>query len=156
MSGVRYDGSSETIQNGLIRLISEIKFNNGMVDTIVINPLNNSDLSRELGSKIFYDQNASASKDLGTGSKKISIGTTVATLIDDDSHCDAGYAFGLTLDSWDVKSMGPVVGVVDDDGNKVRQSTSFAGVTGLIGYFGNNICKAPWENGRLTLPSLSS
>lgn len=152
MSGVRVDGSQLTIENGLIDLISRIKFNNGDLDMIVGNTLQGGEYSKELGSKVFYNETTG---DVGNKKPMVYLHGTVASLMLTEPHCPTGYFFGLTKDSWIYKSMNAeMVELEDFDGNKFRQSTSFAGVVGLLNFTGNLVCKAPWANGRLTLPAL--
>jgi hypothetical protein len=158
MSGVRVDGSSLSIEAGLIELIAEIQFNNGMQDgddsIIVMNPLQGAKFANALGSKIFYDEVAGSAKGIGTGRTMARLGTATCEIFMDENHCPVGYAFGLTPSTWEPLCYDELVGLIDTDGLQVRQSLTFDGVVGIYAAYYNFGCYAPWSNGRLTLPNL--
>lgn len=153
MSGVRVDGSSKTIEAGAIELIGEVINNRGDADVFCINPLQGSKLVQSLSSKVFFDEVKSSEKNVGGRVMKVALGSVVADL-HMDPDCPAGYAFSLTTDDWECISYGPAPKIQDNDGNQVRQSSSFDGVNALLAAYYNWVCYAPHQQGRLTLPTL--
>lgn len=153
MSGVRHDGSAQTIEAGILDTIAEIQFNNGDPNLYLINPLQGSKLVQALGSKVFFDELKSGDKPFGGKKMMAYLGSSVCEL-KMENHCPQGYGFALTKDTWCFATYGELVKVVDTDGLKSRQSLTFDGVQSILASYYNVICRAPWANGRHTLPTL--
>jgi len=153
MSGVRVDGSAKTIEQGAVELIAEVINNRGDADTFTINPLQGAKLVGALSSKVFYDEVKSTEKNIGGKVMKVALGSVICDLVM-DPDCPVGYAHTLSTEDWELISYGPAPKIQDNDGNQVRQSSSFDGVNGLLVAYYNVVCYAPHRQGRLTLPSL--
>lgn len=124
----------------------------GMCSHIFVNPLRFAELVESLGSKVQY-QNVQSPDVPKIGFKAVTIvGQNGEAKVVSDPNCPTGYAFGLKLDEWELASLGPLVAVQDDDGNKMLRDSDDDSVELRIGSYRNLICKKPGYNFVATLP----
>lgn len=69
-----------------------------------------------------------------------------------DFRCPEGYAYILSMDTWELHTMGPLMDWVDEDGSRVRALASEDGFEFRIASYGNLVCTAPGRNCVITLP----
>lgn len=65
----------------------------------------------------------------------------------------AGTAYLLKKDTWELKSVGPVVRWDDTDGNTILRRSNASGIEGRLISWSNLACNLPAANGVVTLPS---
>lgn len=65
----------------------------------------------------------------------------------------AGTAYVLKKDTWELKSVGPVVRWDDTDGNTILRRATASGIEGRLISWSNLACNLPAANGAVTLPS---
>ncbi len=124
----------------------------GMVDHIFMNPLRFKELVESLGSKVQY-QNVQSPDVPKVGFKAVTIvGQNGEAKIISDPNCPTTLAYGLKLDTWELASLGDLVAIQDDDGNKMLRDSDGDSVEIRMASYRNLICKAPGYNFVATLP----
>lgn len=152
LGGVRYDGSSQAIEEALQDGIERCARNGGNPDVIFMHPKQLSNLIKAMGSKAVYDMRYSDSGKIGFRSVKVD--TPVGTLdIVPDINCQHNVAWGLQMDTWVLLSIGSTPKMLDDDGNAMLRAASSDAVELRCVYRAQLGCRAPGYNVRITLPS---
>ena len=96
-------------------------------------PARFAELVESLGSKVQY-QNVQSPDVPKIGFKAVTIvGQNGEAKVVSDPNCPTGYAFGLKLDEWELASLGSLVAVQDDDGNKMLRDSDDDSVELRIG-----------------------
>lgn len=159
LGGIRYDGSSLSIEEALVRAQSETaRVGEGAPDVCMINNKRYGELLSELGSKKEYTVVPAR----GMNGKEIAtIGFSGVQLLGDygpikvvpDNACQHDTAWLLQLDTWMFCSIGPAPKLLMSDGNRFLRQSSSDGYEARVGWYGNLACKAPGKNCNVTLPT---
>lgn len=149
LGGIRYDGSSDPIEEALIEGASRVAREGGKVDHCFLSYEQYSKLEKALGSKVQYvDLQMTAE----VGFRGILInGPRGAIKVIPDQNCQGNVAWLLQLDTFKLYSLGKAVRVIDTDGLTMLRQASSDGVEVRYGFYGNLGCRAPGFNCRVTL-----
>lgn len=150
LGGVRYDGSSLTIEEALVNGVSRVATEGGKTDYIFMNPLDVRNLVNALGTKVMYTSHKVG--DIGFEGIKVACDTGPVTVMS-DLNCPQGYAYLLQMDTWELASLGKAGKLLDSDGNRMLRESAADAVEVRCGYYANLICNAPGFNGVVTLPT---
>lgn len=154
LGGVRYDGSSDPIEEALIQGASDVADQgNGKINHYFLSYGQFAELEKALGSKVQY---VDLTMNAEVGFRGIQInGPRGPIKVIPDQNCPSNLAYGLQLDTWKLYSLGKAVRVIDTDGLQMLRQASADGVEVRYGFYGNLGCRAPGFNVVVTLPSLS-
>lgn len=147
LAGVRFDGSSETIEEALIDASSLVAREGGQPDMCFMNFSSYSALEKSLGSKVQYVDVKHEEADIAFAGIRIHAPYGPITVIP-DRNCPALKAFLLQMDTWKLRSLGKAphiltYGLEGLEGLRVGNSDA---LEIRIGYYGNLICNAPGWN----------
>lgn len=149
LAGIRFDGSSQPIEEALISAASRVAREGGRPDHCFMNYSKFADLEKALGSKVQYiDLKASAE----VGFRGIVInGPRGPIKVIPDQNCPASRAFMLQLDVWKLYSLGKAPKILDTDGLRMLRESSADAVEVRVGYYAQMGCRAPGWNATIAL-----
>jgi hypothetical protein len=149
LGGIRYDGSSDPIEEALITGASLVAREGGKPDYAFLSYEQYAKLEKALGSKVQYvDLKMTAE----VGFRGILInGPKGPIKVIPDQNCQGNVAWLLQLDTWKLYSLGKAVRVIDTDGLTMLRQASSDGVEVRYGFYGNVGCRGPGFNCRVTL-----
>jgi hypothetical protein len=154
LGGVRFDGSSESIEEALIDGASLVAREGGQPEMAFVNFASFAALEKSLGSKVQYVQAEHDEAQIAFKGITVNAPYGPITVIP-DRNCPARTAFLLTMETWQLRSLGkaPHVLTYGMEGLEgIRVGTADA-LEVRIGYYGNLICNAPGWNCRVLLSS---
>lgn len=151
LAGVRYDASSQPLEEGLNNVAARL-FREGATPSHVLLPLEKyAELQNALGSKVQYVN--VTSKDVAnvsfTGIKVLSPKAVLTVLPSAYLASDVGYM--LTMDTWCLRSLGEHIKPLMLDGQKMLRAASEDAYEARFGYYSQLSCSAPGWNARITL-----
>lgn len=146
LGGLRFDGSSFSIEEALVKGLTRCNREGGRPEVVMANYTDWSNLELALGSKVQYMvSEAYGRADIGFEGIQVKTNKGVSNVIA-DPFCPANYMYGLTVKTWKLFSLKEPVRILDLDGNKVlRDSTSDSVELRVGGYFQLG-CDAPGHN----------
>lgn len=152
LAGVYFDGSGESIEEGLIDGASLVAREGGQPDMCFMNFNSWAALEKSLGAKVQYVDVKHDEADIAFAGIKIHAPYGPITVIP-DRNCPSQTAFLLQLDTWKFRSLGKAphiltYGMEGLEGLRVGTADS---LEVRIGYYGNLICNAPGWNARIAL-----
>lgn len=147
LAGVRYDGSSETIEEGLIDAAALVAREGGRPDYCFMSFASYSALEKALGAKVQYVSVKHDEADIAFSGISINASYGPISVIP-DRNCPNPYAYLLSLDNWMFRSVGRAphiltYGVEGLEGVRVSNADA---LEIRIGYYGNLCCNAPGWN----------
>lgn len=143
LAGLRYDGSSQSIEEALIDSCAYLDREGGSPKYAVTNPVSFAALEKSMGAKVQFTDLKMG--EVGFRGIQINAPGGVVTILSDRS-CQAQTAYLLTMETWELKSLGEAPMILNyGDGNQLRVSNADA-VEGRIGFYGNLACNAPGFN----------
>ena len=144
LAGLRYDGSSGPIEESLIEAATLVAREGGKIDHYFLAYDKYSALEKALGSKVQYvDLMANAR----VGFRGIVInGPRGPINVVPDQNCPTNRAFGLTMSTWKLGSIGKAVRVIDTDKLDMLRLNNADGVEVRYGFYGNVYNNAPGKN----------
>jgi hypothetical protein len=149
LAGVRYDGSSDPIEEALIEGASRVAREGGKIDHCFLSYSKYAELEKALGSKVQY---VDLKMNAEIGFRGILInGPRGPIKVVPDQNCPDDVAFMLQLSTWKLYSLGKAVRVIDTDGLAMLRQASSDGVEARYGFYGNVGCKGPGFNCRVGL-----
>ena len=149
LGGIRFDGSSLPLEEGLIGAAARVAREGGKPDVCFVNYSNFADLEKALGSKVSY-VDVKVNPEIGFRGILIH-GPRGPIKVVPDQNCPNGVAYMLQMDVWKLYSLGKAPKILDSDGLKfLRESTADA-VEARIGYYAQLGCRAPGFNVRVGL-----
>lgn len=153
LGGVRYDGSSQPIEEALVDGLSLLEREGGSPDYCFMSFANLSNLKKALGSKVQYvDVDAGYEAKLSFKGVMID-GNKKPVVCIGDQNCPSGVAYLIQMDSWGLYSLGDAPRILDSDGNKMLREASSDAVEVRVGYYAQLACSAPGFNARVSLAS---
>jgi hypothetical protein len=153
LGGVRYDGSSQPIEEALVDSLSLLEREGGSPDYCFMSFANLSNLKKALGSKVQYvDVDAGYEAKLSFKGVMID-GNKKPVICIGDQNCPAAVAYFIQMDSWGLYSLGDAPRILDSDGNKMLREASSDAVEVRVGYYAQLACSAPGYNARVSLAS---
>ena len=152
MAGVRFDGSSESIEEALIDGAALVAREGGQPDYCFMNFTSYAALEKSLGAKVQYVDVKHEEADIAFAGIRIHAPYGPITVIP-DRNCPAATAYLLQLDTWKMRSLGKVPHILTYglEGLEGLRVGSADALEIRIGYYGNLICNAPGWNCRVTL-----
>ena len=151
LGGLRFDASSMSIEEGMIKALARLCREGGRPDLVFVNYLDFADLEAALGSKVQYMvTQAFANGKIGFNGIQIKHNKGVANVVA-DQYCPRGVAYALTSKTWVLRSLKEPVRILDLDGNKVLRVTNDDAVEARIGGYRQLACNAPGWNMRIKL-----
>lgn len=149
LGGVRYDGSSDPIEEALIEGASRAAREGAKVDHCFISYKKYAQLEKAVGSKVQYvDLKVTAE----VGFRGILVnGPRGPIKVIPDQNCPDNVAFMLQMNTWKLYSLGKAVRVIDTDGLAMLRQASADGVEVRYGFYGNVGCRGPGLNCRVAL-----
>lgn len=151
LAGLRFDASSMSIEEGLIKALARLCREGGRPDVVMINYLDFADLEAALGSKVQYMvTNAFANGKIGFTGIQIKHNKGVANVVA-DQYCPRGVAYALTMKTWTLRSLKNPIRILDLDGNKMLRVSNDDAVEARIGGYRQLACSAPGWNMRIKL-----
>lgn len=147
LGGVRFDGSSESIEEALIDGASLVAREGGMPDMCFMNFASYAALEKSLGSKVQYVDVKHEEADIAFQGIRVHAPYGPITIIPDRS-CPAQTAYLLDMKVWKLRSMGPAphiltYGLEGLEGLRVGNADA---LEIRIGYYANLTCSAPGWN----------
>lgn len=153
LGGVKYEGSSQPLEESLIDSAALLAREGGKPDVCFLNYANFSNLEKALGSKVQYiDAQVKGMADFGFRGMMIH-GPRGPIKVIADQNCPAAVAYMLQMDTWKLYSLGQAPKIIDSDGNKVLRESSADAVEVRTGAYLQLGCKGPGMNARVTLAS---
>lgn len=152
MAGVRYDASSESIEEGLISVSSLVAREGGEPNMCFMSFASYSALEKSLGSKVQYVSVKHEEADIAFAGITVNAPYGPITVIPDRS-CPSLTGYLLSMDNWKLRSLGKVPHVLTyglEGLEGIRVGTADA-LEIRIGFYGNLICNAPGWNAVVTL-----
>ena len=154
LAGVRFDGSSESIEEALIDGSSLVAREGGMPDMCFMSFASYAALEKSLGAKVQYVDVKHEEADIAFAGIRIHAPYGPITVIP-DRNCPPQLAYLLQLDVWKLRSLGraPHVLTYGMEGLEALRVGSADALEIRIGYYANLICSAPGWNCVISLSS---
>lgn len=147
LAGVRFDGSSETIEEALVDGAALVAREGGQPDMCFMNFTSYAALEKSLGSKVQYVDVKHEEADIAFAGIRIHAPYGPITVVPDRS-CPSQTAYLLSMDTWKLRSLGRVPHILTyglEGLEGLRVGTADA-LEIRIGYYANLICNAPGWN----------
>ena len=144
LSGLRYDGTADPIEEALVTAASRAAREGAKIDHFFMNFKKFGELEKALGAKVQY-VNMQANAVVGFRGMIIN-GPKGPINVVPDQNCPADRIRGVDLSMWKHCSLGKAVRTIDTDGLQMLRQSSDDGVEVRIGHYGNLACKAPGSN----------
>lgn len=149
LAGIRYDGSSEPIEEALIGAAARVAREGGKPDVCFMSYSKFADLEKALGSKVQY---VDAHVNAEIGFRGILIhGPRGPIKVIPDQNCPDDRAFMLSMQFWKLYSLGKAPKILDSDGLKFLRESSADSVEVRVGYYAQMGCRAPGFNANVKL-----
>lgn len=147
LAGVRFDGSSETIEEALIDASSLVAREGGQPDMCFMSFASYAALEKSLGSKVQYVDVRHEEADIAFAGIKVHAPYGPITVIP-DRNCPPRKAYLLQMDTMKFRSLGKAphiltYGLEGLEGLRVGNADA---LEIRIGYYGNLVCSAPGWN----------
>jgi hypothetical protein len=154
LAGVRFDGSSESIEEALIDAAALVSREGGRPDMCFMNFTSYAALEKSLGSKVQYVDVKHEEADIAFAAIRVHAPYGPITVIP-DRNCPAQTAYLLQMDTWKLRSLGkaPHVLTYGLEGLEGVRVGSADALEIRIGYYANLICNAPGWNAVVQLSS---
>lgn len=151
LAGVRFNGSSETIEEALIdaaALVAQNRSAAGYPDYCFMNFTSYAALIKTLGSRVQYVEVRHDEIDIGFEGVQIITAYGKVTVLP-DRNCPAQVAFLICMKTWKLKTLGRAPKILTygsyDSNQGLRVGTADA-VEIRLGYYGNLCCNGPVAN----------
>lgn len=147
LGGIRYDGSSEPIEEALIGAASRIAREGGRPTHCFMSYSKYAELEKALGSKVQY---VDLKSDAHIGFRGILInGPRGPIRVVADQNCPGDVAYMLQLDMWKLYSLGKAPKILNSDGLQLLRESAADAVEVRVGYYAQLGCRAPGYNARI-------
>lgn len=149
LGGLRYDGSSQPIEEALVDAAVRAAREGGRPDVCFMSYDKYADLEKALGSKVQYvDLRANAE----IGFRGILVhGPRGPIRVVPDQNCPGKRAFMLQMDVWKLYSLGKAPKILDSDGLKLLRDGNADSVEVRVGYYAQLGSRAPGWNVNIKL-----
>lgn len=144
LGGLRRDVSALPLEEALLDGAAYASREGAKPDTYVMNPMRYVDLVKALGSKVqFVDIEASEN----IGFRGITVqGPMGAIKVIADPTIPLDRCYGLTMSTWELKSLGELIRPLNGDGLEMLRMSTRDGFEVRYGYYANLGCNAPGRN----------
>jgi hypothetical protein len=152
LAGLRYDASSQTIEEGITNALAFLSREGGSPDIAVMDFASYAALVNALGAKVQYVTLQHDECEVAFQAIRFQSAYGVVSVLADRS-CPPQTAFLLQMDTWKLRSMGKVpailtYGMEGLDGLRVGNADA---LEVRVGHYSNLICSAPGWNCRVSL-----
>jgi hypothetical protein len=152
LGGIRYDGSSQPIEEAIIGAIHRVAREGGRPSHLFMSYEKWDELAKSLGSKVQYIDEAVKIGNAHLNFRGIMVhGPKGPVKVLPDQNCPNGRAFLLQLDMWKCYSLGKAPQILDTDGLKMLRESSADAVEVRVGYYAQVGCRAPGYNANVKL-----
>ncbi len=149
LGGIYKDYSSLSPEEIITSTMTRFKRSGENPDYIFCNPSFFLSLNNALGSRVQYvDLKAGSDGALSFRGILVNGANGVVKVIQ-DQDVPSGYIHVVTLNTWELSTLGKTLQLFDTDGLQVLRDGSFDGVTGRFYTYGNLRCKRPGANGAI-------
>lgn len=149
LAGFRLNGNGNAKSDVWQKFTARAAKYSAKIDTGFMNPLDLADLTTSIGSQV-RRINTKATETPLVGYKGVEIVGSYGTInCYADPDCPQGLAWGLKMDTWELRSLGKMPRFFGGDGNKILRSATADAVEYRLGYRAALRCKAPKDNGIL-------
>lgn len=156
LGGQRVDGSAVPIEEALIDGAVQVGREAGVLSHYFVSFANWAKLEKALGARVRYSQESVAGT-AGIGFKAIEVsGPGGVIKVIADAYCPSDTAFGLSMDTWKLYSMGPMISVLDEDGLSMLRQTDANGYESRHASYLELGCDAPGHNVNVKLSTTTS
>lgn len=147
LAGVRFDGSSESIEEALIDASSLVAREGGQPDMCFMNFASYAALEKSLGAKVQYVDVKHDEADIAFAGIRIHAPYGPITVIP-DRNCPGQTAYLVQMDCWKFRSLGkaPHILTYGMEGLEGLRVGTADALEIRIGYYGNLVCNAPGWN----------
>lgn len=154
LAGVRFDGSTEAIEEALIDGATLVAREGGQPDMCFMPFASYSALEKSLGSKVQYVDVKHDEADIAFAGIRVHAPYGPITIVPDRS-CPSQTAYLLQMDTWKLRSLGkaPHVLTYGAEGLEGLRVGTADALEIRIGYYANLICRAPGWNCVIQLSS---
>ena len=149
LGGIRFDGTSQPVEEALIGAAHRVAREGGKPTHCVMNYEKFAQLEKELGVKVRYTD-LKATNYIGFRGIQIN-GPRGVINVYADQNCPANVAYMLQMDVWKLYSLGKAPKILDTDGLKMLRDSSADSVEIRVGYYAQIGCRAPGWNARIAL-----
>ncbi len=149
LGGVRVNGTGMPIEEALIMAAQECARNGGKPDVALVSFTDYAKLLKSLGSNVQYIDTSVTAEVSFRG--VLVHGAHGPINVMPDRTVPASVAWLLQMDTWVLASVGPLVQLLDDDGNRILRQASADGYEIRVGSYYQLGCKAPGHNAVVTL-----
>jgi len=151
LAGIRYNGTSDNIEQACIKLLHRIsREGGGSPDVIMMNYDNLQNLILTLGSKVQYINVTVPHVSAGFYGVQI-LGPTGAVKVFADPFMTDNFAYALTMNTWRLMTIGEAIKLSDTDGNSTLRQSDDDGIEFRYRFYGQCGCLAPGHNGVVKL-----
>jgi len=154
LGGIRFDGSAYPIKEALTQGMAEcLAIGDGEADHIYMHPKQIAKLVDQLGAKVEF-QKYSVTENIGFQGFLIYYDGGTARVFG-DRYCPTTMAAGITLEDWELISMGPCPEIFDKgtDQEMLREASE-DGYELRVGGYPELVCHAPGHSVNITLGAL--
>ena len=148
LSGVRYDGSAQSIEEALIDGASIGMEEGGKdckLDYCFLSFRKYAALEKALSTRVVYINVESKKAQVGFRGIELSGPKSLIKVLP-DRNCFDDRAYLLTMDSWELMSLKKLVRVIDTDGMQMLRQGTADGVESRFGSYGQLACGGPGLN----------
>jgi len=149
LSGIRYDGSAQPIEEALTDAASRLAREGAKPSHVILSFEKYAELEKSLGARVQYID-LKVSPEVGFRGIVVN-GPKGAIKVLADQNCPGGYAFMLQMDTWKLYSLGKAISLTDTDGLTMLRQASADGVEIRMAFYGNLGCRAPGFNAVIAL-----
>lgn len=150
LGGLRHVGTSQTVAEAIIDAGTLCRREGVRPDLVICNPVQFAELAKDLQGKAVYEPVSSPDGVVSFESLKVRTGAGTIPVVD-DYNCPVDKAYMLTLKTWKLYSLGPLIELVDEDGLvMMRKATADDYEMRWASYAGLG-CHGPGQNCVITL-----
>lgn len=156
LGGLRYTGTSESIEEALISAETSAHVNGAKLSHYIMNTADLGDLRKSLGSRVEYERVGPSDPAMAKiGFRGIVLAGAAGDVVCvGDRDCPKGIAYGLQMDTWKFYSLGAAPQFLTAMGqDSSLWDYNADSVEFRIGWYGQLGCSDPGKNIRVSLPT---
>lgn len=150
LGGLRFDGSSMTVEDAVLSAGAYVFQEGSRPDKLFVNPIHEVELAKSLGAKAQYAPVKDPEGIVGFDSFKIRTSAGAVDVIA-DPNCPPGVGYLLQMNTWCLKTLGPAPHLKKEDGLVLERHATEDAYEVTWRFWGELGCYAPGYNCRITL-----
>ena len=152
LGGLRFDGTSFSIEEALIKSASQLHARGASPDMVFLHYTDYANLEISLGSKVQYVMPTAAGRaDISFQGIKLNNPKGKPLTVLPDTYARKNRAFMLTMSTWTLHSLKNMIRILDLDGNRVLRDSDADSVELRVGGYKVLGCSAPGWNANIQL-----